>query len=157
LKRQVVVQRFYRQQQQQQHRGRPNGGNNPKDSHQRGRGGGGGGGNRRHRGNDKAKKVKTHEFVVGWVEAKMFYGASTIPQDGGSAVGCLAKTARKYVRAYGPGAMVFAYGCGDRLARELEDLGVLALDCGCSDAVDLAPVEGHQRTWCANPDGEILP
>jgi hypothetical protein len=97
------------------------------------------------------------EARVCWVEAKMFYGASTIPLDGKSAVGSLLRTAEKYVRCFGPGAMIFMHGCGDELARRLSAAGVLALDCSSKDTVALEPVHEHLRTWCANASGEILP
>jgi len=85
----------------------------------------------------------------------MFYGASTIPMDGKSAVGSLVKTARKYVRLHGPGAMLFMHGYGEGLASILEAEGVLCLDC--SGMVDLRAVEVHQRRWCADRQGNILP
>jgi len=88
----------------------------------------------------------------------MFYGASTIEHDGKSAVGCLLNTARKYTRVHGKGAMVFLYGCGDRLAAELAQVGVLALDCGYwnRNHVSLQALQDHQRTWCADKDRNIL-
>lgn len=85
----------------------------------------------------------------------MFYGASSIKMGANSAVGNLLNTARKYVRAYGPGAMIFSFGFGEGLAATLEAEGVLCLDC--SGMVDLGPVEAHQRTWCADRQGTILP
>ena len=85
----------------------------------------------------------------------MFYGASSIKSGNNSAVGNLLNTARKYVRVYGPGAMVFSFGFGEGLAAMLEAEGVLCLDC--SGMVDLGPVEAHQRTWCADKHGNILP
>ena len=95
------------------------------------------------------------------LEVKMFYGASTInADDGTSAVGCLLATARKYTRLHGDGAMLFLYGCGERLAQELRQLGVLVLDgsAGCREnGLVLDPVQAHQRTWCADEDGNILP
>lgn len=97
------------------------------------------------------------------IEVKMFYGASTIAQDGRSAVGCVRGTARKYAAAHGSGAMVFMHGYGDRLAAELwADAGVMALDCGGSSPGDesiisLERVHAHQRTWCGDRDGNILP
>jgi hypothetical protein len=87
----------------------------------------------------------------------MFYGASTIEQDGKSAVGCLQDKARKYVEIHGAGAIVFMHGYGDRLASMLADLGVMALDCSCREAISLERVEAHQRTWCADRHGSILP
>jgi hypothetical protein len=97
------------------------------------------------------------ESRVCWLEAKMFYGASTIPLDGKSAVGSLLRTAEKYVRFFGPGAMIFMHGCGEELAGRLSVAGVLVLDCSSKDMVALEPVREHQRTWCANDNGEILP
>jgi len=66
------------------------------------------------------------------------------------------KTARKYVNVYGPGAMVFMQGCGDRLASELAQIGVIVLDCS-GRMVQLDAVEEHQRTWCGDRNGNILP
>lgn len=57
----------------------------------------------------------------------MFYGASTIPSDNKSAVGCILPTATKYVKCHGPGAMIFAYGFGTQLEQQLLDVGVIAL------------------------------
>jgi hypothetical protein len=95
---------------------------------------------------------ETHE--VGWVEAKMFYGASTIPPDGRSAVGRILETAEKYHTAFGPGAMVFSYGCGEGLASELKERGVIALD---AHGLDLTAMQDLQRQWCATEEGTILP
>ena len=84
----------------------------------------------------------------------MFYGASTIANDNKSAVGRILSTATRYTEKYGTGAMVFMQGCGEKLAQGLLELGVVALD---AHPVDLQPVERHQRTWCANENGLILP
>ena len=62
-------------------------------------------------------KTVTEERSVSRVEAKMFYGASTIPHNTKSAVGCLLKTAEKYVRVYGQGAIVFMHGCGEKVGK----------------------------------------
>lgn len=97
------------------------------------------------------------ERRIGWMEAKMFYGASTIPLDQKSAVGNLLATAEKYVRFFGSGAMVFMNGCGAELAALLSQVGVIVLDCHSPETVSLRLVEDHQRTWCANEKGEILP
>jgi Protein of unknown function TPD sequence-motif len=99
----------------------------------------------------------SEEARVCWIEAKMFYGASTIPLDGRSAVGSLLATAEKYVANFGPGAIVFMFGCGDQLAAQLEGLGVLVLDCRSRDMVKLDRVRDHQRSWCGNENGEVLP
>ena len=95
---------------------------------------------------------------VCWIDAKMFYGASTIDHDNNSAVGCLLATARKYTAVYGPGAFVFFHGYGDQLANELDQTGTMALDCtGEHVHCLLKPVRDHQRTWCADAKGDILP
>lgn len=91
------------------------------------------------------------------IEVKMFYGASTIAQDNRSAVGCLMQTARKYVKLHGPGAMVFIYGCGDQLAMELNNEGVMVLDCSSKDTVQLDGVDAHMRTYCSDSNGRIMP
>jgi hypothetical protein len=97
------------------------------------------------------------ERVIHWIEVKMFYGASTIPNDDNrSAVGNLRRTARKYYKTYGPGVIVFMYGCGEKLASMLAGEGVGVVDC-CGDMVDLERVYMQQRTWCANRNGTILP
>lgn len=108
--------------------------------------------------NQKGKKQKRFhsERTIHWMEAKMFYGASTIPHDDKSAVGNILSKMRKYVELYGEGAIVFMQGCGDRLASELAEIGVTALSCTGID-INLSPVKRHQRTWCADQNGNILP
>jgi hypothetical protein len=97
------------------------------------------------------------DFLIHWMDAKMYYGASSLPwDDSRSAVGCLLKTAQKYVGLLGPGALVFMYGCGEELAERLNKIGVMALD-GSTGLLDLRRVRAHQRKWCANDKGEILP
>lgn len=108
-------------------------------------------------GSSAAGDHETGPRIVGpvhWVEAKMFYGASTIEQGRDSAVGRIVSTAEKYVQLYGPGAMVFSYGCGEELARRLGEMGVAALD---AHPIDLRNMERQQRGWCGSPDGIILP
>lgn len=95
------------------------------------------------------------EKIIHWIEAKMFYGASTIPHNSKGAVGALLRTAKKYVNDFGPGAMIFMQGCGDRLAADLRREGVIVLSA--DGVVDLHRVEAHQRSWCANKRGDILP
>jgi len=108
----------------------------------------------------KSKKKKNRSAqvrtigTVGWIEAKMFYGASSIPQGENSAVGRIMQTAEKYVALYGPGAMVFSYGCGRDLALRLGALGVAALD---AHPVNLERLKKQQKTWCADREGRILP
>jgi Protein of unknown function TPD sequence-motif len=107
---------------------------------------------------DRPIKLQTRSCTtsIHWLEVKMFYGASIVPNDdNASAVGSLTKIAKKYTSAYGRGAFLFMYGCGDVLARYLESLGVVVLDCS-GGFVDLEPVREHQRTWCGNADGMIL-
>lgn len=95
------------------------------------------------------------EITIHWIEAKMFYGASSIPADGRSAVGRLEATAEKYVSNHGTGAMVFMQGCGQELRERLHQKGVMVLDA--EPTLDLTRVKAHQRTWCANYKGTILP
>jgi hypothetical protein len=132
----------------------------------------------RHRGGGGGQKHKLHKelMTVHWIEVKMFYGASTLPQDGKTGVGCLLQTAHKYVRLHGPGAMIFYYGFGDALQTQLANVGVLCLDAGGGGSsttttsttnhattgspppvLDPSPVQTHQRTWCADANGRILP
>lgn len=53
--------------------------------------------------------------------------------DGKSAIGKLLQTVDKYVALFGPGAIVFAYGCGEALAATLEARGALVLDAAPLD------------------------
>jgi len=94
-----------------------------------------------------------NNLPIYWLEAKMFYGASTIPRDEKSAVGRILTTAEKYVDRYGPGAIVFAYGCGETLARALMARNVIALD---ATPLDLRIMKEEQRKWCADVKGRIL-
>lgn len=89
-----------------------------------------------------------------WIEAKMFYGASTIPHGSNNAVGKVLEIARKYRDAFGPGAVVFSFGCGERMKVDLETEGIFALD---SRVLDLRRMYEHQRKWCADRNGAILP
>jgi len=91
---------------------------------------------------------------IHWIEAKMFYGASSITNGSRCAAGQILATAEKYVRLYGAGAMVFMFGCGKEMAEWLLQRGVVALD---AHPLDLRRVEKHQRSWCANKSGLILP
>jgi hypothetical protein len=96
--------------------------------------------------------------TIHWMEVKMYYGASTIPHGSNGAVGTVLAKAEKYVKCFGPGAMLFMMGCGDQLAAELKEIGVAVVDCRLDNApVNLQHVRHHQRTWCANSRGEILP
>jgi hypothetical protein len=90
---------------------------------------------------------------IHWIEAKMFYGASTIPSNTPNAVGAILPKMNEYVSLYGTGAIVFMYGCGDRLAHQLLELGVVALD---GRGLDVRIVEEYQRGWCADSRGNIL-
>jgi hypothetical protein len=91
---------------------------------------------------------------IHWIEAKMFYAASTIPDGSKNAVGCLLQTARRYVETHGPGAFVFSFGYGARIKSVLEAEGVFVLD---SKPLNLKQMREHQRSWCANNRGQILP
>ena len=98
-----------------------------------------------------------HDRTIYWIEAKMFYGASTIPHDNRSAVGCILSKMTKYVQLYGEGAIVFSKGCGARLAEDLDKIGVTALSCIGNKDIDLSALRHHQRTWCGDANGNILP
>ena len=117
------------------------------------------GGNGDSRGASAKKAAKSQEatrtttIAIHWLEAKMFYGASTIPPNTPNAVGAILPKMKEYVSLYGPGAIVFMYGCGDVLARQLSDIGVIALD---GRGLDLRRVEKSQRKWCADERGNIL-
>ena len=102
------------------------------------------------------RTVFVDSIQIRWIEVKMFYGASTLVEQSlkTSAVGSLIHRAEKYVKFYGPGAFVFAYGCGMKVKEMLKQRHVIVLD------PSLIPVErmrDHQKRWCANEDGEILP
>lgn len=104
--------------------------------------------------NHGISQVTADSFHIHWMEVKHFYGASTIPHDNKSAVGCVLQKTQKYRDLYGPGAIVFAYGAGDRLAQSLIEMDVIALDCG---PVNMDSLKTHLKTWCANQRGSILP
>jgi hypothetical protein len=91
--------------------------------------------------------------AIHWIEAKMFYGASSIPASTDNAVGTILPKVRQYVKYYGPGAIIFMYGCGKELALELKRVGVMALD---SRGLDLERVIRHQVGWCADKRGQVL-
>jgi hypothetical protein len=105
--------------------------------------------------NTKNRKV-IEEGIIHWCDAKMMYGSSTIPQNNKCAVGKILKTAQKYVKWFGPGALCFMHGCGESLAAELALIGVMALDCSSREAVNIDAVEAHQRTWCGDKNGQIV-
>jgi hypothetical protein len=94
------------------------------------------------------------EFVVHWIEVKHFYGASSIPHDNKSAVGCILRKSRMYRDQYGPGAIVFAYGAGAELTSTLTQMGVVVLDSG---PLRMDAVVRQLRSWCADEYGKILP
>ena len=92
--------------------------------------------------------------LINFLEVKMFYGASSVPDETRNAVGLIMPKLKRYVELYGPGAIVFSFGCGEQLAEKLANIGVVALD---ARPLDLSRVEEHQRTWCADDNGRILP
>ncbi|GAX12785.1 hypothetical protein FisN_15Hh264 [Fistulifera solaris] len=104
------------------------------------------------------------ERCIHWIEVKMFYGASTIEHDGKSAVGAILDKCRRYVDLYGEGAIVFLYGCGDQLARDLAAIRVSVLDAGGAkrhssvrkNRLCLQALQAHQRTYCSDESGSIL-
>ena len=87
----------------------------------------------------------------------MFYGASTIPHDEKSAVGRILSKQKTYVKLFGEGAIVFSQGCGERLANELDAIGVTALCAIGNPDIDLQHMKRHQRKWCGDRSGNILP
>lgn len=91
---------------------------------------------------------------INWIEAEMCYGASTVHCESSSSVDNIMYRARNYVKSCGPGAFIFAYGCGNKLRAELRALGISVLD---SHPLDLKKMKKHQSTWCANKNGVILP
>ena len=97
--------------------------------------------------------MATTTTQIHWIEAKMCYGASTIPTNTPNAVGAILPKMKEYVSLYGTGAIVFMYGCGDVLATQLLELGVVALD---GRGLDVRIVEEFQRGWCADSRGTIL-
>ena len=99
------------------------------------------------------QQQQQHLPAINWVEAKMFYGADTVPSGTSNAVGCILPKMQQYVSVYGAGAIIFMYGCGSQLAAKLLDIGVVALD---GRGLDLQRVENHQRKWCADAWGNIL-
>ncbi len=102
---------------------------------------------------ESCSNFSRNSTTINWIEAKMFYGASSIPAATNNAVGCILPKARDYVARYGSGAIVFMYGCGEELAQQLARIGVVALDGRC---LDIERVEEHQRRWCADTTGNIL-
>jgi Protein of unknown function TPD sequence-motif len=95
--------------------------------------------------------------TVHWLEAKMFYGASSIPHGTPGAVGTILQKMERYVEAFGPGAIVFMQGYGDQLANDLDAIGVTVLSGTAIPKHMIQRVWDHQLTWCANSDGRILP
>ena len=102
------------------------------------------------------KQTVLEERVIHWIEAKMFYGASTIDHGDAGAVGSIRNQAQKYVDEFGAGAIVFMNGCGERLAADLYRMNVSVLDCHSLNTPSLRLVRKHQKTWCANHKGQIL-
>jgi len=98
----------------------------------------------------------TEQAKINWIEVKMCCGVSIAPSDSTMpySLGNILPTARQLVKMYGPGAFVFAYGCGASLRCPLRDIGVLVLD---SNPLDLTEMHCHQKTWCADKEGAILP
>jgi len=98
--------------------------------------------------------VVTERGKINWIETRMLYGASTIPDGTSNDIGTILPTAKKYIKNYGPGAFVFAYGCGSELRGQLRDLGISVLD---SHPLDLREMEKYQKRWCVDKNGVILP
>ncbi len=108
------------------------------------------------RGNSNQSRSVLEERTIHWIEVKMYYGASSIPHGSKGAVGSVLKKQKAYVDTFGEGAILFMMGCGEKLAADLNDIGVTVLDCS-GNTVSLDGVHDHQRKWCANDKGQILP
>ncbi len=102
------------------------------------------------------KREVIQEQTIHWIEAKMFYGASTIPSGTAGAVGSILPKVKKYVDKFGTGAIIFMHGCGDLFAEELAVSGVTAVNGSIIPRRLLKRVWDHQRLWCAK-DNLILP
>ena len=100
-------------------------------------------------------KIVLEERKIHWIEAKMFYGASTIEHGDPGAVGAIRTQVKRYVDKYGEGAIVFMNGCGDRLASEFADMGISVLDCFGQASVKIGRAIKHQKKWCGKK-GQIL-
>jgi len=96
----------------------------------------------------------TEKGQINWIEIKTCYGASTTPSGINDPNASILPTARKYVNNHGPGAFMFVYGCGGLLRSRLRDIGVSVFD---SNPLNLTEMQNHQKTWCANVKGFILP
>ena len=59
-------------------------------------------------------------------------------------MGRLCAVVDKYVRSFGPGAIILGPGCGEALAAALEARGALVLD---SLPLDLSRVHAQMSTW----------
>jgi len=112
---------------------------------------------RRYRQSKGGSRHPQRGQTIHWLEAKMFYGASSIPHGTPGAVGTLLSKMERYVNAFGPGAIVFMHGYGDQLDKDLEAVGVTALSGMSIPRGMIQRVWDHQKTWCANGDGRVLP
>ena len=105
-----------------------------------------------------SNRIIVETRFINWVEVKMFYGASTIPEGTNNAVGTVIPKMKKYVQYYGEGAVVFYQGFSSQLAADLRQIGVTPL----SPQTVISPqmlqrVSDHQKTWCSDKEGRILP
>jgi hypothetical protein len=116
---------------------------------------------------DKKGKLVTPDFILeppllltngqacGWIEVKHFYGAGSLSDDGLSACGRIPQKSKEYVKQFGPGAYLFAYGCSESLKSRMDPMCVV-LDAAVL-AFHMEPLWVQLRTWCANDSGVILP
>jgi hypothetical protein len=87
---------------------------------------------------------------------KSFYGVYS-EASSASAAGRLIPTARKYVKLFGPGAIVFMHGCDERLTMELRNEQVLTFDASSLKEIDLSRVDAYMSTYCGDDRGHVLP
>ena len=89
-----------------------------------------------------------------WLEVKHFYGASTIKPGKTSACGQIPAKTLRYYESFGPGAMLFAYGCGEDLVKRMPE-EVVVLD---ESVLVLDEVAVQIAKFCARrEDGMLLP
>jgi len=96
-----------------------------------------------------------YSFEINWIDVRHSYGASSLStHNNNSTLGCIQEKSQMYRRRHGPGAVVFAYGAGEQLARSLLQMGIIVLDCG---PIQMESLQAHLQSWCADENGIILP
>ena len=92
-----------------------------------------------------------YSFQIHWIDVNHSYGASSLPSHN---KGCIQEKSQMYRHRHGPGAVVFPYGAGEKLARSLLQIGIIVLDCG---PIQMESLQAHLKSWCADENGIILP